>query len=84
MLLSEKDARSACDRVLSFVKADDAEVSLESEDYSHLRFAANALTTSGRREATAISATVWIGKRKGTASTTELDEQSLQAVVAEA
>ena len=41
MLLSEKDARAICDKLLSYVKADDASVGVTSEDYSHLRFASN-------------------------------------------
>ena len=44
MLLSEKYAREICEKLLSYVKADDAIVSVNSEDYSHLRFASNAFT----------------------------------------
>src|SRR5438445_269225 len=50
MLLTEKDSKSICDKLLGYTKADDAEVSVTSEDFSHLRFAANGFTTSGRRE----------------------------------
>jgi predicted Zn-dependent protease len=84
MLLSEKEAKGVCDKLLSFVTADDADVSVRSEDHAHLRFAANAFTTSGRREDTTVSVTVWSGKKKGSASTNEVDEASLRAVVQEA
>ena len=42
MLLSEKEARALTEKLLSYVKADDAVVGVGSESYSHLRFAANA------------------------------------------
>jgi hypothetical protein len=47
MLLTEKEARAICEKLLSYVKADDASVGVSGENYSHLRFASNAFTTSG-------------------------------------
>ncbi len=84
MLLSEKEAKAVGEKLLSYVKGDDAEVSVRSSDDSHLRFAANAVTTSGRREDVEVGVTVWIDQKKGSASTNELDEASLRAVVAQA
>ncbi len=84
MLLSEKEARSVCNRVIGFVKADDASVSLNSEIYSHLRFAANAFTTSGRSEDTTVGVIVWIDKKRGASSTNSTDDASLRAAVEEA
>jgi predicted Zn-dependent protease len=84
MLLTEQEAKAICEKLLSFVKADDAVVGVSSEDYSHLRFAANAYTTSGRRENTTVSVTVWVGKRRAAASTNEVDEASLRGAVAQA
>jgi len=40
MLLDEKEARALTDKLLSYVRADDAIVNVSSENYSHLRFAA--------------------------------------------
>ena len=59
MLLSEKESKSICDKLLSLTKADDAEVSVFSDDFSHLRFAANSFTTNGRREEASATVTVW-------------------------
>ncbi len=84
MLLNEKEARSICDKLLSYVKADDATVSVTSEDYSHLRFAANNFTTSGRRENMTIGVVVWIDKKRGAASTNDTSEASLSGAVEEA
>jgi predicted Zn-dependent protease len=84
MLLSEKDARAVCHKLLTQVTAADAEVSVASSDQAHLRFAANAFATSGRREDVNVSVTVWVDKKKGTATTNEVDDASLQALVREA
>ncbi len=84
MLLSEREARELTEKLLSYVKADDALVGVGSEDYSHLRFAANAFTTSGSRENATVSATVWIDKKRGSSSTNETDDAALQAMVAQA
>lgn len=82
MLLTEKDARAICEKLLSYVKADDAVVNVNSENYSHLRFAGNAFTTSGARENVTTGVTVWIGNKRGAASTNEIDDESLKATVA--
>src|SRR5688572_21757960 len=82
MLLTEKEARTICEKLLSYVKADDASVGVTSEDYGHLRFASNAFTTSGARENVTVGVTVWINKKRGAASTNEIDDESLKATVA--
>ncbi len=84
MLLSESDCRSLCRTLLSCTGADDANASVASEDYSHLRFAANGFTTSGRRESVSASITVWIDKKRGSATAGDLDEASLRAAVEQA
>lgn len=84
MLLTEKEARALTEKLLSYVKADDAIVGVGSENYSHLRFAANAFTTSGARKNTTVGVTVWIDKKRGASSTNEIDDASLRAAVAQA
>jgi len=63
MLLTEQETKAICQKVLGYTRADDAQVSVGSEDYSHLRFAANAFTTSGRREDASASVTVSLRRR---------------------
>jgi len=82
MLLTEKEARAVCEKLLSYTKADDASVGVTSENYGHLRFASNAFTTSGARENVSVGVTVWIDKKRGSASTNEIDDDSLKATVA--
>jgi predicted Zn-dependent protease len=87
-LYSEDEARRVTARMLSFVKADDAAVSVDSETYSHLRFAANNFATSGERRNRSAAVTVWLktaeGMKSGAASTNEADDASLRAAVEEA
>jgi predicted Zn-dependent protease len=84
MLLSEKEARGICDKLLGYVKGDDAIVSVNSEVYSHQRFAANTFTSNGRSENTTVGVTVWINQKRGASSTNENDDASLRAAVEEA
>ena len=84
MQLSEPEAKVICEKLLGYSKAGDAEASVESRNRSHLRFAANNFTTSGRREDVEASVTLWIEGRKGAASTNEMDDASLEAAVRQA
>ena len=68
MLLTEKECKSFCEKILRMTSAEDATVSVGSEDYSHLRFAANAFTTNGRRESVSAGVTVWINRKAGSSS----------------
>src|SRR5215467_554186 len=84
MLLSESEIKSFCEQMLSLSKADDMEVSVSSESYSHLRFAANGFTTSGKREDRSASVTVWIDGKRGSASAHDLNPDSLRSAVVQA
>lgn len=84
MLLSEKEARAITETLLGYTKANDASVSVSSENFSHLRFAANSFLTSGRRENMNTNITVWIDRKRGAASTNDFSDQSLRAAVEEA
>lgn len=84
MLLTEKEARQYTEKILSLVKADDASASINSDKLSHLRFAANSFLTSGQRESRSANVTVWIDGKRGSASTNDIDDASLKAMVEEA
>jgi predicted Zn-dependent protease len=84
MLLSESETQALCEKVLSWTKADDALVTVSSDDSSHLRFAANGFTTSVRAEEAGASITVWFDKKRGSASASDLEEASLKMAVAQA
>ena len=84
MLLTEKEARAVTDRMLSFVKADDASVSVNSERLAHLRFAVNNFLTSGVRDNRGANVAVWIEGKRGSASTNDTDDASLREAVEQA
>ena len=70
-MLTRDDAIRICETVLAHAKtagAEDASVSLADSVESHARLADNRITTSGRAEDLDITATVWIGKRRGALS----------------
>ncbi|PWU13701.1 MAG: peptidase C69 [Verrucomicrobia bacterium] len=84
MLLSESEIKSVCHQLLSCSTADDAVASVDSEDFAHLRFAANGFTTCGRRENASASITVWIGRKRGSASANDLAPDALRSAVQQA
>jgi len=84
MLLTESEAKTICQTTLSYVKADDAQVSVHGERYSHLRFAENEFSTSGSREDVSVHVTVWVGRKKGAASGNERSDTALRGLVAQA
>ncbi|HVE56256.1 MAG TPA: TldD/PmbA family protein [Pyrinomonadaceae bacterium] len=84
MLLSEKEAREITDKILSFVKADDAQVTVSTEKNSHLRFARNAFLTSGNTVERTAAVTVWIKGKRGASSTNDFSDESLKALVEQA
>ena len=84
MLLSKKETKQITDKILSYVKADDAQVSVSSNKRSNLRFARNAFLTSGSTVGRSANITVWIKGKRGSSSTTNLEDTSLEAMVAQA
>jgi predicted Zn-dependent protease len=84
MLLTEKEAKTIAEKMLSFVKANDATVSVSSEETAHIRFAENAFLTSGKRENRGANVTVWVEGKRGSSSTNDLDEGSLRQAVEQA
>lgn len=84
MLLNESDAKALTDKILSFVTANDASVGVGSDKLSHLRFAGNNFLTSGSRVSRNANVTVWIDGKRGSASTNDVDDASLKAMVEQA
>ena len=86
-MLTRDDALKICDAVLAHAKAagaDDAQVSLQSTIESHARFADNSITTSGRAEDVDITATVWIGGRRGATTGNDASADALKRLGEEA
>jgi len=84
MLFTEAEVKELTSKILSMTKADDASANVGSNRQAHLRFAGNNVLTSGMRETRNANVTVWFGGKRGSASTNDLDDASLKAMVAEA
>lgn len=81
MLLTEQETKTLTEKILSLTNADDAVASVGSNKQSHLRFAANNVLTSGSRIGLNAGVVVWIGGKRGSASTNDLDDASLKEMV---
>lgn len=86
-MLARDEALRICETVLTHAKeagAEDASVSLESTIEAHARFAGNGVTTSGRAEDLGITATVWVGRRRGSATGNDPGAAALKQLAGEA
>jgi predicted Zn-dependent protease len=86
-MLTRTEALRICETVLAHAKsagAEDATVALRSAVESHARFADNRITTSGRSEDLDITTTVWVGKRRGSATGNDPGADALKRMAEEA
>ena len=86
-MLTRDEALKICETVLAHAKAagaEDAAVSLGNTVESHARFADNRVTTSGRAEDLDITATVWVGRRRGAATVNDSGDAALRQIAADA
>ncbi len=86
-MLTRDAAVTLCETVLTHAKAagaDDAVVSLDDTVESHARFADNRITTSGRSEDLTLTATVWVGRRRGAATGNDASAGALARLADEA
>ena len=86
-MLTRDQALSLCETVLAHAKtagAEDAAVTVDNSVESHARFADNRITTSGRAEDLEITATVWVGRRRGAATGNDPGAEALERLAQEA
>ena len=86
-MLNREDALKICETVLGHAKAagaEDAQVSLNKTVETHARFADNRITTSGRSDDLDITATVWVGRRRGSTTVNDPGADALRQVAADA
>ena len=86
-MLNRDEALKICEAVLDHARAagaEDASVTLDNSVESHARFADNRVTTSGRSEDLDITATVWVGKRRGAATVNDSSPAALKQIAADA
>lgn len=79
--LTQEEAKSICDKVMSFSKADECNVQIGGSRTGNIRFARNAVSTSGVVADTQMFVAVAFGKKQGIATINEFDDKSLEKVV---
>src|SRR5271166_95500 len=82
MSWTSDQARALAERILSFSKAAECEISLRLSQTGHTRFAANEITTAGMVRNVAVTITSHEGGKSGSTTTDELDDSLLREAVA--
>ncbi|QJD97476.1 TldD/PmbA family protein [Mucilaginibacter robiniae] len=80
-LLTQEEARALMQKALSFSKADECEININGGDTSNIRYARNAVSTSGSINRTSLVVSSAFGKKLGVATINEYDDASLRKVV---
>lgn len=80
-ILSRDEAQQLLKKVLAYSKADECEVSLSGSEGGNIRYARNAISTSGDISTLSLNVSSTFGKKTGSASINEFDDKSLEKVV---
>jgi predicted Zn-dependent protease len=80
-ILSKEQAQTLLKKVLSYSKADECEVNLNGSDGGNVRYARNAVSTSGIVSQNQLVVASAYGKKLGIATINEFDDASLEKVV---
>jgi len=80
-ILTQEEAKQIIDKVLSFAKADETSVSISGGKTGNIRYARNTVNTSGESNEIMLSVTSVYGKKSGSTSINELDDESLKKAV---
>ena len=79
--LSQDEAKRITDKVLSYSKGDQCEVTITGSRKGNIRYARNAVSTAGLIEDTQLVVAVAFGKKQGIATINEFDDKSLEKAV---
>jgi predicted Zn-dependent protease len=80
-ILSKEEARRIMEKVLSFSTADETIVNLNGGSGGNIRYARNTVSTAGEEQNVSLAVESSFGKRTGTSTINEFDDESLQKVV---
>ena len=80
-MYSEKEAKAILDKVIALSKADECTATLSGSIDGNIRYARNAVSTSGIVSDAQLGVQVAFGKRVGIATINEFDDASLEKVV---
>jgi predicted Zn-dependent protease len=80
-ILSEDECRSLMKKALGYSKADECEINLNGSDTGNIRYARNAVSTSGYISQTTMAISSAFGKKLGIVTLNEYDDASIQKAV---
>ena len=80
-ILNKEEARKLLQKVISYSKADACEAGLSGSEGGNIRYARNAISTSGDVSTLSLAVTSTFGKKSGTATINEFDDAALKRVV---
>ena len=80
-ILNKEEAQALLKKVLSYSKADECEVNLNGSVGGNIRYARNAVSTSGGISSSQLVVSSSYGKKSGVATINEFDDASLEKVV---
>ena len=80
-MLNEQQAKALIQKIISFSKADEVNVTVSGNRTGNIRYARNTVSTNGETESTQYSVTSVFGKRSGTATGNEFDDAALKRIV---
>ncbi|MDY8137978.1 TldD/PmbA family protein [Aquimarina sp. 2201CG5-10] len=80
-IYTKEEARKIMEKALSFSTADACEVNLSGSESGNIRYARNTVSTAGHRSNQTLVVQSNFGKKSGTATIDEFDDESLKKVV---
>lgn len=80
-ILTRTEAETLLKKVIGYSKAEACEVTLTGSDSGNLRYALNAVSTSGGMSKSSLAVRSFYGKKEGTATINEFDDASLMKTV---
>ena len=80
-ILSEDECRSLLKKALSYSKADECEINLNGSNAGNIRYARNAVSTSGYISQTTMAISSAFGKKLGIVTLNEYDDSSIEKAV---
>lgn len=80
-IFTKEEARRIMEKALSYSTADICEINMSGSESGNIRYARNTVSTSGHRSNQTLVVQSSFGKKSGTATIDEFDDESLEKVV---
>lgn len=80
-IYTKEEAKQIMEKALSFSTADTCEINLSGSESGNIRYARNTVSTAGHRSNQTLVVQSSFGKKSGTATIDEFDDESLKKVV---